>query len=99
VCPYCCLQDGNCHFNKSDVGAEDVGFSDIPAGDENALKSAVASVGPVSVAIDASQSTFHFYSKGVYSDPKCSSVKLDHGVLVVGFGNEDGKDFWLIKNR
>lgn len=53
----------------------------------------------MSVAIDASLSTFHFYSKGVYSDSQCSSVKLDHGVLVVGFGTEDGQDYWLVKNR
>lgn len=99
----CCIcwlpQDGTCHFNTSNIGATDVGFSDIPEGDESALQAAVASAGPVSIAIDASQSSFHFYSKGVYSDPNCSSVKLDHGVLAVGYGNEDGKDFWLVKNR
>jgi len=72
---------------------------DIPEGSEPALQDAVASVGPVSIAIDASLSTFHFYSKGVYNDPQCSSVQLDHGVLVVGYGNEDGQDYWLVKNR
>ena len=59
--------DDTCHFKKRDVGATDVGFVDIPQGDEEALKSAVATVGPVSVAIDASQPSFQFYSEGMCS--------------------------------
>ena len=93
------LKVGNCHFNASDVGATDTGYTDIPSGDEHSLQSAVASVGPISVAIDASQRSFQFYHSGVYDDPSCSSTHLDHGVLVVGYGNDDGQDYWLIKNR
>jgi len=73
----------------------------VTSNDEDALKSAVAKQ-PVSVAIDASQQSFQFYSSGVYDEPacchNCQQSDLDHGVLVVGYGTEDGKDYWLVKN-
>lgn len=55
-----------CHYKKNDIGAIDTGFVDIPEGDEQKLKTAVATVGPVSVAIDASHESFQFYSEGRY---------------------------------
>jgi len=90
--------DDNCRFNKANVGATDAGFTDIPQGDEDALKAAVATVGPISVAIDAGHMSFQFYSGGVYEESSCSSSMLDHGVLAVGYGSENGKDYWLVKN-
>lgn len=87
-----------CHFNASDVGASVTGFVDIPSGNETLLKAASGSVGPISVAIDASHLSFQFYHTGVYDEPACSSTNLDHGVLVVGYGSEYGQDYWLVKN-
>ena len=74
------------------------GYTDIQKDSESQLKQAAATVGPISVAIDASHSSFQLYSKGVYDEPDCSSVQLDHGVLVVGYGTFEGKDYWLVKN-
>ncbi|GIY09391.1 cathepsin L [Caerostris darwini] len=91
-------QDGTCHFKKADVGATVTGYVDIPSGDEDALKKAVATVGPISVAIDASHDSFQTYQDGVYDEPECSPDQLDHGVLIVGYGTEDGSDYWLVKN-
>jgi len=91
-------KNGQCHFKPSDVGATVTGFTDIPTGDENALKTAAATVGPISVAIDAAGLRFQLYRSGIFDNPRCSSTKLDHGVLVVGYGTESGQDYWLVKN-
>nr|ABE72970.1 cathepsin L [Aedes aegypti] len=96
--PYEAIDD-TCHFNPKAVGATDKGYVDIPQGDEEALKKALATVGPVSIAIDASHESFQFYSEGVYYEPQCDSENLDHGVLAVGYGtSEEGEDYWLVKN-
>ncbi|KAG8293399.1 Cathepsin L [Homalodisca vitripennis] len=91
-------EDDECRYNPSTSGATDNGFVDLPEGNEKKLMSAVATIGPVSVAIDASHESFQFYSQGVYYEPDCSSTELDHGVLVVGYGTEGEDDYWLVKN-
>lgn len=60
----------------------------------------VALLGPVSVCIDGSLSSFHMYSSGVYYDKECSSTKITHTVVVVGYGidPQTGESYWLIKN-
>jgi len=91
--------DGSCRFKKANVGATDKGFKDVQSGDESDLTNAIATVGPISVAIDASQDSFQFYSSGVYYEPDCSSTELDHGVLAVGYGKDsEGKEFYIVKN-
>jgi len=71
-------------------------YCDVTSGSESALQDAVAQQ-PVSVAIEADQSCFQFYSGGVMSDPSCGT-QLDHGVLAVGFGVTGGTKYWNVKN-
>lgn len=93
-------EDESCHFTKKDVGATDKGFVDIKAGNEQDLMKAIATVGPVSVAIDAGHESFQFYAKGVYFEPACDPTTLDHGVLAVGYGTDEEtkEDYWIVKN-
>jgi len=96
--PYNATTGKTCKFNNSSIGATISSFKDIPKNSEMDLQKASATVGPISVGIDAHLPSFHFYKSGVYHDKKCSSVHLDHGVLVVGYGVEKGKEYWLVKN-
>ena len=73
-------------------------YSDIESNNELLLKKAVSKQ-PVSVAIQANLSSFHYYKSGIYQDDDCGD-QLDHGVLIVGYGHDlfHGLDYWIVKN-
>ncbi|XP_064644907.1 procathepsin L-like [Lineus longissimus] len=96
--PYTAKNGRKCKYSSDNLGATISSFTDITEGSESDLQSAVATIGPISVAIDASHSSFQLYKTGVYNERRCSSTRLDHGVLAVGYGTYEGKDYWLVKN-
>jgi C1A family cysteine protease len=71
------------------------GFRDVPAQDTKALMEAVSKQ-PVAVAIEADQLAFQLYHGGVLH--QTCGAKLDHGVLIVGYGTDKGMDYWKVKN-
>merc|ERR1711953_246031 len=89
---------GKCKESECTVGIPKgavTGFKDVSADSEKEMMSAL-NQGPVSIAIEADKSIFQLYQGGVLTG-LCGS-SLDHGVLAVGYGTEDGKDYWLVKN-
>ncbi|XP_031267922.1 thiol protease aleurain-like [Pistacia vera] len=92
-------KDGECKFSSENVGVQVEDSVNITLGAEDELKHAVASVRPVSVAFQVVNG-FRFYKSGVYTSDTCGSTPMDvnHAVLAVGYGVEDGVPFWLIKN-
>ena len=70
--------------------------SDVKPNDQISLKGAVSQQ-PVAIAIEADTRYFQSYSSGVLTSSSCGT-SLDHGVLIVGYGAENGIDYWLVKN-
>ena len=91
---------GTCAWDPSKKAEKEITkWTAIPQGDEDALLDAVATVGPISIAVDASMA-WQLYFGGIMHGVLCSSnpKKMDHGVAIVGYGTEHGTDYWIIRN-
>ncbi|XP_055296473.1 procathepsin L-like [Sitodiplosis mosellana] len=92
-------RNDKCRYNRKNSGATDRGYVNIAPGNEKKLQDAIASIGPIAVAIDASHFSFQHYRSGIYYEPKCSPRALNHAVLVVGYGVDDhGHEYYIVKN-
>ena len=91
--------DQSCKFvESSGVNIGLTGYKAIVTGSESDLAAKCASVGPIAIAIDASNWSFQMYSSGIYDEAACSPRNLDHGVGCVGYGTEGGKAYWIVRN-
>uniref|UniRef100_A0A7P0T904 Cathepsin S n=1 Tax=Homo sapiens TaxID=9606 RepID=A0A7P0T904_HUMAN len=89
--------DQKCQYDSKYRAATCSKYTELPYGREDVLKEAVANKGPVSVGVDARHPSFFLYRSGVYYEPSCTQ-NVNHGVLVVGYGDLNGKEYWLVKN-
>lgn len=80
-------QVSKCRFNESNIGAVLAGYEKGTPGDEGELEAAVASLGPISVTVDASHNSFQSYESGglfhICCITKCMSFQIEslHHVL------------------
>jgi len=91
-----------CRADKSKFVATVTDYKYIERGNEEALREAVANIGPVSVGIYATYN-FQSYHGGVLVDENCwDGCGLNHGVLAVGYGTIESPskklDYWIVKN-
>ena len=87
--------NGVCQESCSKVdGTKGLTLTDVQPNSEDVLAKAVTQQ-PIAVAVDADENWQH-YAGGILTD--VAGTQLDHGVLAVGFGTDDGQDFWKIKN-
>jgi len=92
-------KEGTCQENHNMIMIPEggvVGYKHVQPQSDQALIEAVAQQ-PVAVAIEADQTIFALYKGGVLASDDCGE-KIDHAVLVVGYGTDKGQDYWLIKN-
>jgi len=92
--PYVAYQHWRCEEDSCTKADPITGYMDVRAS-TSALEAA-CSQGPVSIAIEADQSSFQQYTGGVLT-ASCGT-SLDHGVLLVGYGTEGVNDYWKVKN-
>lgn len=57
----------------------------------------VAKYGPVSIALDDMPQLWFPYKGGIMKG--CCDKTATHAVLIVGYGEEAGTKYWIIKNR
>jgi len=92
-------KDGKCKFDKSKGICPTKSYiRPTTTQNEEELAAGCAEKGVVSIAIDASGWDFQMYSSGIYNPSSCSSTMLDHAVGLVGYGTENGTDFWIVRN-
>ncbi|XP_047984456.1 probable cysteine protease RD19D [Leguminivora glycinivorella] len=71
-------------------------YSLLPVFNENYLRSFLISFGPLAICLNSAD--FKHYSGGILEPDLCTGKPLDHCVLLVGYGEENGKEFWILKN-
>jgi C1A family cysteine protease len=88
---------GSCNSSKQSAGKYGVtGYADVSRNNPTQLAAAVAQQ-PVAIAIEADKMVFQQYSGGIFDSTQCGT-QLDHAVTNVGYGFENGKDYWIVRN-
>jgi len=89
-----------CNFNSTKTPAVAMldSYTDLPSNEYDPVMMALAYVGPLAISIDASG--WDSYESGVFTGCNMQSPDLDHGVQLVGYGQDrvGNGDFWLIRN-
>lgn len=90
--PYVAREE-SCEFNNKSSLVTVEGF-EVVEDDEMKIMEAV-SKGPVSALMSVGNS-LRFAEDGIYDSEDCEG--FTHLVLIVGFGTENGQDYWIMKN-
>merc|ERR1712156_1410571 len=87
----------DCQYNASSATAVTVSdYAAVTAESVSQMKAALQQQ-PLAVAIEADQYVFQAYSSGIFDSSSCGT-NLDHAVLLVGYGSENGQEYWIMKN-
>ncbi|XP_050551730.1 uncharacterized protein LOC118273344 [Spodoptera frugiperda] len=86
----------SCRFQASKAAVRLTGCNSYQLSSQERLKEIVATVGPISIAVQAKG--FQYYKGGVMEDNLCNMGEVNHAILLVGYGTENGKPYWLAKN-
>jgi len=89
-------KDFNCTFHKSRAAVRISGYTQLAHNEYAPLMEAVATKGPIAISVDAS--AWSFYESGIFDGCNQATPDVDHAVQLVGYGTENGQDYWLVRN-
>jgi len=89
-------QDEACQSSTHSGSAETNNVVEVQAQSVDALKAAIE-VGPVSVTVEADTYVFQGYTGGILNSADCGT-NLDHAITAVGWGTQDGQDYYIVRN-
>ncbi|CAH2086731.1 unnamed protein product [Euphydryas editha] len=90
-------KDGFCEIENMTQTYRIKGFTDVTPFSVEALKVALVNHGPLSVSIHATD-VLKMYTGGILYDPSCDPSSLNHEVTLVGYGEQDGDSYWIVRN-
>jgi len=89
-------KNGTCQYSDNNTGVKASGHTNVLGSNVTQMKNALAQK-PLSVAIEADQSVFQSYKSGIFNSTACGT-SLDHATNVVGWGSENGTEYWIMRN-
>ncbi|CAF4844417.1 unnamed protein product [Rotaria socialis] len=99
--PYVGTQQ-SCSLESVEIGSIQ-GYGTTPNGNEEEMKRALSTYGPLAVGVYVT-SDFQFYgpsqragTSDIIDIASCPKT-IDHAIAIVGYGTENGQDYWLVRN-
>jgi len=89
-------KDFPCTFDKSEAAVQLEKYVQLPNNEYAPLMDAIANVGPMAISVDAS--SWSLYESGVFDGCNQTTPDVDHAVQLVGYGTDNGQDYWLVRN-
>jgi C1A family cysteine protease len=90
-------RNGDCQYSQLKHTAVEVStYVNTTPRSASQTKAAIAQQ-PISVSIEADKAVFQLYKSGVFDSTSCGT-SLDHAVALVGYGTENGQDYFILRN-
>lgn len=91
-------RDQQCKQDKEKLVVKVDSFVKLDSVDEEVIKEYLYKTGPLAIALNANP--LQYYYGGIVDDDEksCDPQGLNHGVVLVGYGSENGVDYWIVRN-
>ena len=89
-------KDGTCRYDNRGTGVKASTYKKVTANSISGIKSALNKQ-PVSILVEADRTAFQSYHSGILDSTACGT-NLDHAVGMVGYGSENGTEYWIMRN-